>query len=675
MDTIHVSETDNEVIVTIEVTDDVILVNPPPTTSHESLTDLAGGAPNDHSHLTAVQLTQILALIVGGGAGTFDHNALNNRGIADQHPIGAVTGLQGEVDKITKLLELQSTSWISGAAVSINGADPTKFDITGGVGQHVDHSTHPPTITEVIIAGQTGVSVTNIATQTVTEIAVDKNGNLIQQFKYTSIDRRDYFTVGSLAHPNFATITNAQNLARVINHEAVLSLSDLALAIGSLTIQGGVVQPNGANLSINITSATTFVIGINKAKIKDPNYVRSGAISLTPFFRIWKDGVGGFNIAPSTTIDPNNYDDGTGGAGAPNGTVLPNKWQLLRVYFFPVESPGVSAVAVHYGTDIFGTAEEALADLGIDFTPHPVLVNSVHRANIAVKQGVTNLSDILNAVFQAVGKFGHTGGGGSAGVGVTDHELLSNLLGGATNDHQHLTTAELTKLTNIEDNATTDQTKSDIDALGIDAETLDGLDSTDFELFVGKDATSGYVGLTLFKINFKNAANTFISFFTNANTAARTYTFQNRDGTIADDTDLANKEDADATILKDADIGSSVQAFDLDTLKADASDELSVGFTTTVEVLGSDTITPNFTTQSLKTRTASGNITISNPSTGQGIVHIILTIDGTDRTLIYGSEVKPIVGAPTTLIANKVYLMTLVRDTSTHTVVSLLEVA
>lgn len=64
-----------------------------------------------------------------------------------------------------------------------------------------------------------------------------------------------------------------------------------------------------------------------------------------------------------------------------------------------------------------------------------------------------------------------------------------------------------------------------------------------------KDATGGYAGLTLFKIDFKNAANTFTSFFTNANSAARTYTFQNRDGTIADDTDLALKE---STANKDA---------------------------------------------------------------------------------------------------------------------------
>lgn len=49
-----------------------------------------------------------------------------------------------------------------------------------------------------------------------------------------------------------------------------------------------------------------------------------------------------------------------------------------------------------------------------------------------------------------------------------------------------------------------------------------------------KDASGGYVGLTLFKINFKNVLNTFTSFFTNANTAVRTYLFMDRDGTIAD---------------------------------------------------------------------------------------------------------------------------------------------
>lgn len=58
-----------------------------------------------------------------------------------------------------------------------------------------------------------------------------------------------------------------------------------------------------------------------------------------------------------------------------------------------------------------------------------------------------------------------------------------------------------------------------------------------------KDTSGGVVGLTLFKINFKNATNTFTSFLENENTASRTHRFQDRDGTVADDTDLAGKAD------------------------------------------------------------------------------------------------------------------------------------
>jgi hypothetical protein len=48
-----------------------------------------------------------------------------------------------------------------------------------------------------------------------------------------------------------------------------------------------------------------------------------------------------------------------------------------------------------------------------------------------------------------------------------------------------------------------------------------------------KDVSNGLAGLTLFKINFKNVANTFTSFFTNVNTASRTYTFPDWDMTVA----------------------------------------------------------------------------------------------------------------------------------------------
>lgn len=48
-----------------------------------------------------------------------------------------------------------------------------------------------------------------------------------------------------------------------------------------------------------------------------------------------------------------------------------------------------------------------------------------------------------------------------------------------------------------------------------------------------KDASGGYVGLDLFKIKLRNAANTVTSFFTTAATAPRTWTMPDKSGTVA----------------------------------------------------------------------------------------------------------------------------------------------
>lgn len=72
-----------------------------------------------------------------------------------------------------------------------------------------------------------------------------------------------------------------------------------------------------------------------------------------------------------------------------------------------------------------------------------------------------------------------------------------------------------------------------------DGYELSSYSLADKENISNKDSSSGYVGLTLFKINFKNILNTFTSFITNNNTSPRTYTFQDRDGVIADTGNLS----------------------------------------------------------------------------------------------------------------------------------------
>lgn len=55
-----------------------------------------------------------------------------------------------------------------------------------------------------------------------------------------------------------------------------------------------------------------------------------------------------------------------------------------------------------------------------------------------------------------------------------------------------------------------------------------------------KDAAGGVAGLTLFKLNLKNAAGTIVSWFTTAATVARTWTMPDKDGTVAMMSDFAS---------------------------------------------------------------------------------------------------------------------------------------
>lgn len=55
---------------------------------------------------------------------------------------------------------------------------------------------------------------------------------------------------------------------------------------------------------------------------------------------------------------------------------------------------------------------------------------------------------------------------------------------------------------------------------------------------VVRDGSGGVAGLTLFKLNLRNAVNTLTSFLTNSNTVERTYTFPDKDLTVAGLSDL-----------------------------------------------------------------------------------------------------------------------------------------
>lgn len=153
-----------------------------------------------------------------------------------------------------------------------------------------------------------------------------------------------------------------------------------------------------------------------------------------------------------------------------------------------------------------------------------------------------------------------------------------------------------------------------------------------------KDTTGGLVGLTLFKINFKNAANTFTSFFTNTNTAARTYTFQDRNGTIADDADLATKAALAGSASQTFSVAAATSA--AHAVRLDQLGESSVTNRTAGNVTTSSTSLVDLTDASITLTTKARRIAFafscmaSNDTANASNVFNI-NIDG---TLLYGTD-------------------------------------
>jgi len=109
-------------------------------------------------------------------------------------------------------------------------------------------------------------------------------------------------------------------------------------------------------------------------------------------------------------------------------------------------------------------------------------------------------------------------------------------------------------------------------------------------------------------------------------------------------------------------------------LKVDKSSTLTTGFTTDVEVLASDNITPDMSLETIKSRAVTGNITINFPTGGNGVCHIIASIDGTNRTITLGANVKS-VGTISDLTANTKQLISIIRDSASHAIVQVQEVS
>jgi len=313
--------------------------------------------------------------------------------------------------------QIVSTGLIQGGFITVN-ADPTKIDITAGIGLIVDNYTDilNPTGTLVTWDAFTEVTITNLATATRSFISIDIGGAVSQipQPGLTNADHKDLIFLGQLGHANFSSIIAVRNNPDP-GLDATARLADLARSIGTFNVKGNIYSPNGVNLNLNKSIGDTYKLGNNFAiDLKSPDTTSDPAETTVPFNYSYRDGSGGYTVeTPAVTaVDSGFYDNGSGTLQA----VPTNDWQIQVVKHFSGVS-GVGSTRIEYGQATYATKAAAL--LAVPDPQHednPAFVDGVIRAYIVLADGATDLSSTAECEIIEASKFGGAGGSVSTSI-------------------------------------------------------------------------------------------------------------------------------------------------------------------------------------------------------------------------------------------------------------------
>jgi hypothetical protein len=298
-----------------------------------------------------------------------------------------------------------TTGVLFGGEISINGLDNATFDISAGSGIIVDHTVYPPAITNVTWDAFEGVELDNLLTAYATDVAIDENGDLVQQSSFSLEELRSVILLGGVDHSNQTNISDVFSI-QVPADMAPASVRDLAAAIGDINLRGNVISPNGANLYIDKSSGDVFAFGKNLLNDRNsPHNLSVASQSAATFRRVYDNGSGVAAFSAATqAIDPNKYDDGSGTLE----DVANNYWTLQKVSMFA----NTGNVIVQYGVAEFNKKAEAIAAFGLaQFPELSGITTAIPLGYLIVKQGATDLSDENQAVFIQAGN-GRTVSGG-----------------------------------------------------------------------------------------------------------------------------------------------------------------------------------------------------------------------------------------------------------------------
>lgn len=270
----------------------------------------------------------------------------------------------------------------------------TTFSLSAGTGKIVDWDVK----TDVSWNSYTDVAITNITTQPATLIGIDNTWNVVQDpLPLTREGIRNKIYLKLIIHTQ-GVIEQVQDAYWALDINIAAQVTDLALALWAINLSGNGLWPNGVNMKLNKDAGTLFSHLTNYSNnSKDPSTITSNAQIAANFVTTWRDGVGGYIVsATQNDVPVGRYDDGTGWATQPNGTMASSKYMNYHCYMAITW-----LVVLQYGNVVYDNISDAIVWADSEqFAKNPQLAWALNLGWISLRANANNLSDSAQAYFR-----------------------------------------------------------------------------------------------------------------------------------------------------------------------------------------------------------------------------------------------------------------------------------
>lgn len=283
-----------------------------------------------------------------------------------------------------------STGLITGGAIDVSGSNPAAIDIQAFTGYVVDNVTDPnnPATIRLRSNGFTAVPLVGASlTRIFTWWLVDSTGALVQQAtRPTNTQRRTHIALGVTAYDSVSGAIVADQTLPVIAAQTGNQLADLMDAMRPFVTDGCVVTPNGANLSLALSSGSVFARAFNYLSgptlTRDPHISAVPAQPLVTLRRIFRTPQ--FPLpATVTTLNVAQYESAPGVLTNITG----NNASIQRVWLFPANN-AADQIVVQYGQNLYASLSAAVDAIGSGiYVPNPTTNQSAVLLAWVIAQG------------------------------------------------------------------------------------------------------------------------------------------------------------------------------------------------------------------------------------------------------------------------------------------------